>query len=453
MKEIKLEGIIYKINLVNLIDHDFPQSQFGKTKRRFNPVWFKDYPSWLEYSITKDAAYCLFCYLFRHDVVIKEGRLICCEGFEIGKRRRNYENHVGDHNGARNIAQRKCEALLNRRQSIQTVINEQSDVEKREYRTRLNASVDCICFLLRQGLAFRGHDESKDSNNQGNFLELLRFLANHNEEIDKAVLENAHENHQMTYYDIQKEIANVAAVETINAIIKDIGDSLFAIIVDESRDMSTKEQMAIALRYVDKLGHVNERFLGITHVNNTSTVTLKSAIEEVFNKHSLSISRLRGQGYDGASNMRGELNGLKNLILKDNPSSYYVHCFAHQLQLTLVAVAKNHIQIATFFNLVAKVFNIVGASCKRHDIIREKRNAEVIEALKNNEISTGRGLNQEMSLKRPADTRWSSHYGALVNIIHMFSSVIDVIETIIEDGLDSIGEARSKYLNWFTPNI
>ena len=27
------------------------------------------------------------------------------------------------------------------------------------------------------------------------------------------------------------------------------------IIVDESHDMSTKDQLAIALRYVDKLGH------------------------------------------------------------------------------------------------------------------------------------------------------------------------------------------------------
>ena len=40
------------------VNHDFPQSQFGKTKHRFNPVWFKEFPSWLEYSITKDAAYC-----------------------------------------------------------------------------------------------------------------------------------------------------------------------------------------------------------------------------------------------------------------------------------------------------------------------------------------------------------------------------------------------------------
>jgi hypothetical protein len=47
--------------------------------------------------------------------------------------------------------------------------------------------------------------------------------------------------------------------------------------------------------------------------------------------------------------MRDELNELKTLILNDNLSAYYIRCFAHQLQLTLVVVTKNHIQFATFF--------------------------------------------------------------------------------------------------------
>ena len=84
--------------------------------------------------------------------------------------KKKLQNHVGDHNSAHNIAQRKCEALLNQRQSIQNVINKQLDVEKREYQTCLNASVDCICFLQRQGLAFCSLDESKDSNNQGKII-------------------------------------------------------------------------------------------------------------------------------------------------------------------------------------------------------------------------------------------------------------------------------------------
>jgi hypothetical protein len=200
--------------------------------------------------------------------------------------------------------------------------------------------------------------------------------------------------------------------------------------------ISVKEQLAIVLRYVDKRGHVIERFLGIAHVSNTTAVELKKTIDSVLSRHNLSISRLRGQGYDGASNMRGELNGLKTLILNENSSAYYVHCFAHQLQLTLVVVAKNHIQIATFFSLVNSIFNVVGASCKRRDILREKQTAEVVKALQNNEMSTGHGLNQEMNIKRPGDTRWSSHYGAIASLIIMFSSVIDTVEDIVEDGLN-----------------
>ena len=83
----------------------------------------------------------------------------------------------------------------------------------------------------------------------------------------------------------------------------------------------------------------------------------------------MSVSRLRGQGYDGASNMRGEFNGLKTLILKENPSAYYVHCFAHQLQLALVAVAKKHTEVASLFSLTTRIVNVVGASAKRCDIL------------------------------------------------------------------------------------
>lgn len=102
----------------------------------------------------------------------------------------------------------------------------------------MNAFVNCISFLQQHGLAFHGHDES---NNQRNFLELLRFLAKHNEEIDNVALENAHKNHRMTALIIQKEMANVATVEIENAIVKDLGDSLFAIIVNEFHEVYFKE--------------------------------------------------------------------------------------------------------------------------------------------------------------------------------------------------------------------
>ncbi|EXB90910.1 hypothetical protein L484_012004 [Morus notabilis] len=77
------------------------------------------------------------------------------------------------------------------------------------------------------------------------------LCASHNDEVRGVTLKNAPENMKLTSPDIQKDIVNAVAVETVNIIIKDIGDALFSILVDESCDISIKEQMTIVLRYVD----------------------------------------------------------------------------------------------------------------------------------------------------------------------------------------------------------
>jgi Domain of unknown function (DUF4371) len=312
---------------------------------------------------------------------------------------------------------------MKQEQSIQAILEVQNKCCVDEYRLRLNASVDCIRFLLRQGLSFRGHDETEYSKNRDNFLELLRFLADQNAKIGAAVLQNAPNNMKLVVPDIQKDIVHAAAVETTNKIIEELGDELFSILVDESRDVSCKEQIVVLLRFVSRRGSIVERFLGIVHVLDTTAISLKTSLEELFCKHGLSFSRLRGQDYDGASNMRSEFNGLKALILKKNSSAYYVHCFAHQLQFVLVVMATNHSRIANLFNWISIIQTIVTASCKRRDKLREKRATKVKEALEDGDLLNEKGLNQETSLARSGDTRWSSHYKSVVNLILMFSSV------------------------------
>uniref|UniRef100_A0A803Q5F8 TTF-type domain-containing protein n=1 Tax=Cannabis sativa TaxID=3483 RepID=A0A803Q5F8_CANSA len=418
--------------------HEFPPKYFRGVDRRFNIEWYDQFPTWLEYSINKDSAFCLYCYLFKQNKGKQGGgQTFVSKGFSNWKKRETFALHVGKHDSSHYECYKKCEALMNEKQQIQHILLKKENKDRKNYRVRLTASVESIRFLLRQGLAFRGHDESEDSNNQGNFLELLKFLADHNEEVRAVVLKNAPENLRLTSPKIQKDIVNACAVETISVIIKDMEDVIFSILVDESRDVSIKEQMVVMFRYVDKKGYVIERFIGIEHVESTTSISLKIAIDKLFSKHGLSISRLRGQGYDGASNMSGEFNGLKSIIMKENECAFYVHCFAHQLQLALMGVAKKHDIIGTFLTVVSNVVNIVGASSKRRDILREKQAAQVIEALKCGKLSSGKGLNQENGIKRPCETRWGSHFGTLVSFTIMFSSILDVLEEITSDSLNS----------------
>jgi hypothetical protein len=98
--------------------------------------------------------------------------------------------------------------------------------------------------------------------------------------------------------------------------------------------------MAVVVRFVDKGGFIRERFLDLIHVHDTSSATLKKELDFVLSHHKLDVQNIRGQGYDGASNMRGEWNGLQAKFVEECPYAYYVHCFAHQLQLALVAASK-----------------------------------------------------------------------------------------------------------------
>jgi len=74
---------------------------------------------------------------------------------------------------------------------IDTVIVKVSEKDRADYKARLTYSFRCLRFFLNQGLAFCGHDETKQSVNRGNFLELLNWLAGNNEEVNKVVLKNA----------------------------------------------------------------------------------------------------------------------------------------------------------------------------------------------------------------------------------------------------------------------
>ena len=135
-----------------------------------------------------------------------------------------------------------------------------------------------------------------------------------NKDIVEVVLENTMGNAKYTSSDIQKELLNVIVNRVWQKIREEIGDAKFCILVNKAQDESKKEQMAIIMRFLDCDGFDRERFFEVVNVKETNASTLKKEKGNVLTRYNLLVEDLRGQGYNGASNMRGAWNELQALF-------------------------------------------------------------------------------------------------------------------------------------------
>ncbi|XP_028071505.1 zinc finger MYM-type protein 1-like [Camellia sinensis] len=179
-------------------------------------------------------------------------------------------------------------------------------------------------------------------------------------------------------------------------IFDEVVGGYFCILVDESQNESKKEQMALILRYVKNDGLLGEWFFDIMGVENTSALTLKKEISNILSRFNLPIQNMRGQGYDGASNMRGKWNGLQALFLKDCLYAYYVDCFAHCLQLALIAATKDEPNVWQFFSHLSCIVNLVASSLKCIGELKSFHRSEVENMLASVVESLKKSTNQQI---------------------------------------------------------
>ena len=234
-------------------DQKYRKTKRGNSskERSFQASWFKNHLDWLEYSDNKEATFCFYYFIFKQPRAENFGiKAFTKVGFRNWKDAISaFNTHVGKHDGAHNKARQHYEAFKNQRQCVTHVMDRGTKKSEEEYKARLIIILGVIRFLLLQALPFRGHDESLSSKNRGNFLELMSWYRNKDPNA-KTLLDGAGGNHLMTSHEIQLQFCQACAEETTKAIIADIGDKRFYLLVDESRDASIKEQMAMVLRLV-----------------------------------------------------------------------------------------------------------------------------------------------------------------------------------------------------------
>ena len=218
--------------------------------RGFSKAWYDKF-DWIEYSESRDVAFCFYCFLFKpigiahrfgNEVFTKTGFSDWKHGYKA------LPEHVGGPNSDHNKARLHCDDFRNQRQSVSSNLTRASKESEELYKIRLTSSLHCARLLIGQGLAFRGHNESLSSFNKGNFCEMVDWYKENDEKVKHAYEHGR--NSKMISPKIQKDLSKSCAQVVTKVIMEEIGDKNFSILIDESRDISVKEQMAVMLRLV-----------------------------------------------------------------------------------------------------------------------------------------------------------------------------------------------------------
>lgn len=378
-----------------------------KKKRCIKPQWFRSF-SWLTLCESQNK---LFCYICRKEdrrstIIFSKNaeKAFTQDGFNNWKKAiEKFKGH--EHSLCHREASIKYKASQNQ-QPVSQQLSNQLKAEQETRRMCLLKQLESLTFLLRQGLAVRGHKDD-----EGNLRQLLKLRLK-----DVPALE--HWISEKNYFspDILNEQISIVAKSILRKLIEDIRNvQWFSVIADETSDVANQEQFNISIRWVGEDFVVYEDPIGMIAVPDTTGETLFNVIKDVLIRLNLPIRNCRGQAYDGASNMQGSIKGVATRIQEEEPSAIHVHCLAHCLNLCLQDVARQCKPVRDALDLVNEILKLIKASPKRSQLF--------------NNIKLGKSP-ETPQLRKLCPTRWTMRTASIDSILKNYTALIDTLEDV-----------------------
>ncbi|XP_050513305.1 52 kDa repressor of the inhibitor of the protein kinase-like [Diabrotica virgifera virgifera] len=381
-------------------NYQFPysmQMKNGVEGKRYASQKHLDQYKWLVLSEAKKGYFCKYCALFLNvggnhknvhvkklvsEPLCKFTKLFGKDGFLDNHASRDY--HI--------------QSLMSAKQFLKFIENPNLDIVNQvhnerlkqvlENRKRLRPIVECINYLGRQGISFRGHRDDGQLNintvaspiNEGNFRELLKFRIQSGDLELKNHLEQSSARATFISKTSQNELINSFGEEILDVIISRIKEANFySIIFDETTDIAHISQMTLVARYLYK-GKVREDFIKfidlyneIKNSNKTDCeaeneiketgYNLAQVVLETLKKSTLEVKNCVGVTTDGCSVMVSETVGAVVTFKNEAINAVYSPCFNHILNLSIgksssVQSVRNAIgtmkQVISFFKTSAK---------------------------------------------------------------------------------------------------
>uniref|UniRef100_A0A3Q1FDQ5 DUF4371 domain-containing protein n=1 Tax=Acanthochromis polyacanthus TaxID=80966 RepID=A0A3Q1FDQ5_9TELE len=285
--------------------------------------------------------------------------------------------------------------------SKRDALNEAYNKKVQENRKYIKTVAEVLLLTATQNIAQRGHRETEEVDNRGNFLEILEMIAKHDPVVQKKM--KGKQNAKYTSSVIQNEILECLANTVREEIIQEVKESeVFPVIADETKDLKKKQQLSLVLRYYYN-GAVHESFLDFQQATRLDAEGRKDKIIHCLEKYGLEYrTNLVGQGYDGASVMSGKHSGVAARIKTGAKHAFYGHCNAHCLNLVLTDTVKAVPEADCFFCTTAEALCVYVWVLCSPEVAR--------------------------CLQKLSDTRWACRYLACRNLMDRLPAVLCVLQ-------------------------
>ena len=398
-------------------------SEYNRTKfsnetstRDFNAQWYKIYP-WLSFDIQSRKCECFPCKEFMNDNSFS---------FNNWKRSDRLLKHTKSavH---KNAMTKWIAAKINYKRQT-SVLKQLADAHQRDIvhnRAYLRVIITSIFYIAQQNVALRGHEEKRDNIagasdvNRGNLLELLHLRCDDIPWLGERLERQLKSHVQWTSPSIQNEILNILSDFVVKRIKDDVLSSRnFAVIMDETSDISRIEQVSICLRYV-LAGETLETFIGFFCTSSTEGIVLLELLKKVIAEHGLKLEHIVGECFDGASNMSGIHKGVAARMKECCPRAVYVHCYAHVLNLALQDTMSEIEPLRNALGTLQSLYNFLEASPKRHAVFSS--------------VKVDGNFITNLTLKSMSETRWSCRWEAVKAIYEQIRKVIRALLILSDD--------------------
>ncbi len=274
--------------------------------------------------------------------------------------------------------------------------------------------------LGRQAIAFRGHGDNKE----GNFHQIVMLMARYCPDLKFWFRTTRMQPYRITHLSAQSqnEFIELICRQVQKRVTKEIKEAgMYSVMANTMPDVSHKDRLAIACRYVDANGQPRERLMSLTEAKDKTGEA--DEIIEALNKHEINLNKLCFQSYDYTASMSGRFNRVQKKIQdKLGRRIPYMPCLAHRSNTVIEHSCEASAVIKELFNVLEELYGFFTSSTKRVSCIQES--------------IIGAAVDNPLQLRNIFKTRWVVRAESIKAVWSTYKAILGSLAILQERSKD-----------------